>query len=201
MPVLSWSRVNLQFCACLQLIRLWHIHTAYLTFYGFYCHRGYCRRLSTVPCADREVLPEYLLQIQISVYIWQKGKKERDNPSGLYITDTDYRVYVSPDVLTSLFLGNFWLCRILRVTFCVVNLFLCISFCILPTRDIICYCLSPSDWFCLVYDPPRSILVTISSIISVAIFHDWVIVHCVYVHIFFNLWSIGWHLAGSVLAL
>ena len=170
MPVLSWSIVNLQFGACLQLIHLWHIHTAYLIFFGFYCHRGYCRRLNKVPCADHQVLPEYLLEIQISVYIWQEGRKERDNPSELYITDTDYCEYVSSDVLTSLFLGNFILCRILRVTFCVVNLFLCISFFILPTRDIICCCLSPSDWFCLVYHPPRSILVAISGIISVAIF-------------------------------
>ena len=107
MPVLSWSIVNLRFWACLQLIHLRHIHTAYLILFGFCCHRGYCRRLSKVPCADHEVLPEYLLEIQISVYIWQEGRKERDNPSGLYITDTDYRVYVSPDVLTSLFLGNF----------------------------------------------------------------------------------------------
>ena len=119
--------------------------------------------------------------------VYLAGRKERDNPSGLYITDTDYCIYVSPDILTSLFLGNFWLCWILRITFCVVNLFLCISFCILPTRDIICYCLSPSDWFCLVYDPLRLILVTIIGTISVAIFHDWVIVHCMYVHIFFNL--------------
>ena len=173
-----------------HLIHLWHIPTAYLFFFGFCCHRGYGRRLSKVPCADHQVLPEYLLEIQISMYIWKEGRKERillNYP--LQIETSVYILALSPNssLLFHFFLETSDSVWILRVAFFVVNLFHCISFCILPTRDIIYYCLSLCDWLHLVCDPPSSILVTIIGTISVAIFHDWVTVHCMYVHISFNL--------------
>ena len=49
-----------------------------------------------MPCADHQVLPEYLLEIQISMYIWKEGRKERENSSELPITDRDFCVYPSP---------------------------------------------------------------------------------------------------------
>ena len=131
----------------------------------------------------------YMLEIQISVYIWRKeGKK--NNPSELSITDPDFCVYVSSDVIihpssfTFSFLETSVCVWIIRVTFCVVNLFLCIFFfffLILSIRDSICYLLSLSDWFQLVCNTLRSILVTFSGIISVAFFHGWMRVHCIYV--------------------
>ena len=88
----------------------------------------------------------------------QRKKKGR-NPFGLSILDTDFCVYVSPVLLIHPCSFNFFgtLCVwVLRISFC-VPLFLLL---ILPGIHSICYFLTLSAWLYLVYDPPRSILVT-----------------------------------------
>ena len=75
------------------LIQLWHIYTAYLFLFQFFCHRDYCRSSSKVPLAEHQVLLEHLWQLHfLCIY----GRKEGDNPFGLPITATDFCVYVSP---------------------------------------------------------------------------------------------------------
>ena len=91
-------------------------------------------------------------------------RKEGDNPCGLPITDTAFWVYVSINLLFHswrflFFFFLFWvLCvLILRVSFCAVNYFLCISFFKFCLEN--CLLFSSCFWLHLVYDPPRSILV------------------------------------------
>ena len=190
----SWCIVILQFCACLQSTATWFTYDIYLqlicSFLDSVAIEVMAEGWAKCPVLIYQVLPEYLLEIQISMYIWKEGRKERillNYP--LQIETSVYILALSPNssLLFHFFLETSDSVWILRVAFFVVNLFHCISFCILPTRDIIYYCLSLCDWLHLVCDPPSSILVTIIGTISVAIFHDWVTVHCMYVHISFNL--------------
>ena len=113
----------------------------------------------------------YMLEIQISVYIWRKeGKK--DNPSELSITDPDFCVYVSSDVIIHpcSFTFSWKLLFVFEFSeslFCVVNLFLCIFFFFfLSTRESICYFLYLPGWLHLVCNTYRSILVTFSGVVS-----------------------------------
>lgn len=68
-------------------------------FGGFFCHRGYCRRLHKVPSAENHVLLDYLLDIQIFffLYLWKGGREEIILVN--YLWQTDFCVYVrGPDV-------------------------------------------------------------------------------------------------------
>ena len=71
-------------------------YTYSISVFWILCHRDYCRRSSKVPCADHQVLPEYLERY---IFLCIFGRKERENSSGLSIIDTDFYVYLSPDVL------------------------------------------------------------------------------------------------------
>ena len=90
--------VDLPFFACHQYSIAWFcydlcLYTAYLFFFGLFCPRGYCRISSKVPCAEYQVF--------FGVSVWYTdfcvnvdGMKEGDNPCELFITDTDFCVYV-----------------------------------------------------------------------------------------------------------
>ena len=46
-----------------------HMHMVYLLFFRFFGHRGYCIRSSRVPCAEIQVLLDYLLYIYLFLCI------------------------------------------------------------------------------------------------------------------------------------
>lgn len=90
--------------------------------------------------------------------MYEEGRKKRDdrnkgnNPCEISLTDTDFCVYIRPEFIIRpwLFMVSFFgiPCFYLnfRVSFCVVNYFVGISF-YLPRRNAICYsllvCLNP----------------------------------------------------------
>ena len=131
---------------------------------------------SFMDCFALEVLAEFqanfpVMNIRCLCSICQRYRflckciirKEGDNPCGLPITDTAFGIYVSINLLIHLWHFLFFfsiLCvSIVRVSFCAINYFLCISFlkyCLEGTSSSIFFL---SFWLHVVYDPPRSILV------------------------------------------
>ena len=138
----SWCIVILQFCACLQSTATWFTYDIYLqlicSFLDSVAIEVMAEGWAKCPVLIYQVLPEYLLEIQISMYIWKEGRKERillNYP--LQIETSVYILALSPNssLLFHIFLETSDSVWILRVAFFVVNLFHCISFCIFPTRE------------------------------------------------------------------
>ena len=132
----------------------------------------------------------YMLEIQISVSVWKEERKER------ILLDCLLQIQISVYVLslTSEFIlvfspcfGTFCFClnseSLLWCKFLPLLLFLTL----IPQKgcprrdDVICCFLSWSGWVRLDYVPPRSILVITAGMVSVAILHGCVILHCIYV--------------------
>ena len=90
--------VDLPFFACHQYSNAWFcydlcLYTAYLFFFGLFCSRGYCRISSKVPCAEYQVF--FGVSVRYTDFcVNVDGMKEGENPCKLFITDTDFCVYV-----------------------------------------------------------------------------------------------------------
>ena len=152
--MLFWSIAYLQFCASLCPVN-WLSYGTYLRhtctlFYSFGI--VYWTKLSKVLCAEHQVLVEYLLQRQISMYIGEKS---------LWLCQE------SGDNLCILSKSDIHLCLNLKsVSLCCKNYFPCIFLLFCLERISYAFFLSLSGWVLLDYIPSRSILVIITGIIS-----------------------------------
>ena len=124
MPVLSWSIVNLQFCACLQGTATWFSYDIYrqliCSFLDSVAIEVMAEGEQSTLCWHHQVLPDYSLEIQISMYICKEGRKEIILLDYLLQIETSvYILALSPNssLLFHFFLETSDSVWILRVTF------------------------------------------------------------------------------------